>query len=199
MNFLERVRYVLDAESQAILSIPQETLEVKLPQLATMIVQCTGKVVITGMGKVGHIGKRVAATLSCTGSASVFLDPSASFHGDLGMLSQNDILLALSNSGRTREIVDLVERIRKYFPAVKIAIVTGHPEHTLSQFADISLSYGVIAEPCPLGLTPSASLAVMSALLDALALGVMEERGFTKEQFLVNHNSGYLSSVIRKD
>ena len=192
MNFLERVQSVLVAESQAILNIPSDTLINKLPLLAEMILQCKGKVIVSGMGKNGLIAKRVAATLSCTGTASFFVHPSEFQHGDAGMLSDGDILLALSNSGRTQEIIDMVERVRTHFPHVSIAIVTGHPEHSLSQFADLSLSYGIIEEPCPFGLTPTASLAVMSALLDALALAVMEQRGFTKEQWGINHKLGYL-------
>lgn len=199
MNFLERVQTVLVAESQAIMQIPSDTLINKLPLLAEMILNCKGKTIITGVGKNGSVAERVAATLSCTGTPSCYLSPLNAVHGDLGMLSSGDILLALSNSGRTQEIIDVVMQVRKYFTDVKIIILTGHPEHTLSQYADLSISYGIVEEPCPLGLTPSASLAVMSALLDALALGIMEQRGFTKADFARNHKFGYIAEKIKAE
>jgi arabinose-5-phosphate isomerase len=199
MNFLERFRHVITAEAEAIRSLPIEELQTPLQLLAQMLLDCKGKVVTCGMGKNGHIAKRVAATLSCTGTASCFMHPGESSHGDLGMLSESDILLALSNSGKTREILETVERVRRYYPHVVVVVVTGNPYSPLAHHADLALSYGEIQEPCPLGLTPSASLAVMSALLDALALGVMELRGFTKEHFLVNHNYGSLGDKLRDE
>ena len=194
--FQDRARRVIQQESEAIRSIPDELIGTTLEGVAHLILQCGGKIVVTGMGKNGHIGKRIAATFSCTGTASVFMHPSESAHGDLGMISPNDILLALSNSGKTQEIIETVQKVRESFPSVKIVVITGHPNETLSQLADISLSYGEIIEPCPLGLTPSSSLAVMSALSDALALGIMEMRGFTVEDYGKVHRHGYISKKI---
>lgn len=200
MNFLDRVYHVLNAEASAIRSIPNDTIQNWLPIAAQEIINCQGKVVTTGMGKNGSVARRVASTLSCTGTSAFYMHSGEGSHGDLGMISKGDILLALSNSGKTREVLEVVEKIKEvYADSVTIITITGHENSPLSKMADIALCYGLISEPCPLGLTPSSSLAAMSALLDALALGVMEMRGFTREEFAHRHWSGYLSSKIAEE
>jgi arabinose-5-phosphate isomerase len=196
-TFFARLSSVIRAEAHALLALPLGALQPTLFEIGSVILACTGKVVVTGMGKNGHIARRIAATFSCTGTPSCFLHPAESAHGDLGILSANDILLALSNSGKTREIIETVERVQQHYPRVKVITVTGNAASPLGSLGDYILTYGHIEEPCPLGLTPSASLAVMSGLLDGLALAVMEQRGFTRTQFGILHHLGYLGEKIR--
>ena len=193
---ISAARQVMCAEADAILKIPTDTLTLDLPRVCTLLLECQGKVVLTGMGKNGHIAARVAATLSSTGTPAIFMHPGEAAHGDLGMLSQGDLLIALSNSGRTRELLETVERVKVSFPAVPIVVVTGAVTSPLTLLAHSILWYGAVVEPCPLGLTPSASLAAMSALLDGLAIAVMDARGFTRERFHRFHHSGYLADRI---
>ena len=191
-----RARMVLACESDAIRAIPADTLTLALPLVCSLLLSCTGKVIVSGLGKNGHIAQRVAASLSSTGTPAVFLHPGEAAHGDPGLVCPQDVVLALSNSGQTREVVETIERVRRSFPSVPVVVVTGDSSAPLAQHADHVLWYGQVSEPCPLGLTPSASLAVMSALLDALALCVMEARGFTRADFKRFHHSGYLSERI---
>lgn len=196
MNFQERARYVIEQEAEAIRSIPLELVDT-LSILAEWILDCQGKVITTGMGKNGLIARRVAATLSCTGTSSFYVHSSEVGHGDKGMISDGDILLAFSNSGKTQEIIETVEKTKEvHGDKVKIGVITGYRDSHLSKLADISIVYGEIIEPCPLGLTPSSSLAIMSALADALALGIMELRGFTLKDYSHNHKNGYISKKI---
>lgn len=192
-----RARMVLAFEAASIQTIPPDTIAFALPMVCCALLQCTGKVVVTGMGKNGHIAQRIAATFSSTGTPAVFLHPGEAAHGDLGILCHEDVVLALSNSGQTREVVETIERVHQYFPTVPLVVVTGGKESPLAHLADHVLWYGNVPEPCPLGLTPSASLAVMSALLDALALCVMEVRGFTREDYGKFHHGGYLGKLTR--
>lgn len=192
-----RARMVLAFEAESILAIPSGTILTALPAVCHLLLGCTGKVIVTGMGKNGHIGNRIAATLSSTGTPAVFLHPGEAAHGDLGILCVQDVVLALSNSGKTREVLETIARIRQYFPDVPVCVVTGNKESELALLADHILWYGQVPEPCHLGLTPSASLAVMSAVLDALALSVSEARGFTREAWSHHHHSGYLGQKAR--
>lgn len=192
----QRAHLVLNSESQSIRSIPPETITESLPAVCTLLLGCTGKVIITGMGKNGHVGNRIAATFSSTGTPSVFLHPGEAAHGDLGILCAHDVVMALSNSGQTREVVETITRVRQYFPTVPLVVVTGERWSPLAKLAQHVLWYGAVPEPCPLGLTPSASLAAMSALLDALALCVMEARRFTRAEFKRFHHRGYLGDLL---
>lgn len=197
MTFQERAKFVIEQEAEAIRSIPEELIGTTLEELAHLILNCKGKIICTGMGKNGHIARRVAATLSCTGTSSFFVHSSETAHGDKGMISDGDIIVAFSNSGKTQEIIETVEKTREvHGHKVKIAVITGDPESPLAKAADLIVTYGKIVEPCPLGLTPSSSLAVMSALADGLALGIMDMRGFTIEDYGHNHRSGYISKKI---
>ena len=197
MDCGDTIARILTAESQAIQHIPIVTLVEQAPLVCQLLLSCRGKVVLTGMGKNGHIAARVAATLSSTGTPAVFMHPGEAAHGDLGMLCVSDVLMALSNSGKTREVCETAERVQAFFPDVPIVVVTGERTSPLALLADHVLWYGAVTEPCPLGLTPSASLAAMSALLDGIALAVMQARGWTTEQWSHFHHQGYLGQKAR--
>ncbi len=188
-------RKILEAEAEAIKSIP---LGESVNQAVEVLLQCRGKVFTTGIGKAGYIAKKTASTLSTTGTPSVFLHPGDAPHGDVGVVSKGDILIAFSNSGRTREVLETVHFCRN-LGIDKIISVTSLEDNPLAEESDVVLTIGVIKEPCPLGLTPTASAIAMIALTDALALAVMEKRGFTKEDFSIRHHGGYLGKKSREE
>lgn len=151
---------------------------------------CRGRIVVTGMGKSGHIASKIAATLSSTGSPAFFLHPAEASHGDMGMITRDDILLALSNSGETPELVTLLAPLARL--GVPIIAFTGHPQSTLARSARVHLDVSVTAEACPLNLAPTASTTTALALGDALAVALLEARGFTEEDFARSHPGGAL-------
>lgn len=164
----------------------------------SLLHSCTGKIVVSGMGKVGHVGQRFAATLASTGTPAIFLHPAEAAHGDLGTISPNDILVVLSNSGHTREVLEMVAGARALHPELIRIVVSGNRNSPLFSEGTVSLCYGKIKEPCPLGLTPTASIAAVSALLDALTLALMQLRGFTVEDYSRRHHAGYLGKKARQ-
>jgi arabinose-5-phosphate isomerase len=166
---LSLIRGILDKEAEAIRNIP---LTPAIEKAVELIAHCKGKVFTTGLGKAGYVAQKAASTFCTTGTPSVFLHPSDSSHGDVGAVSQGDILIAISNSGKTREILETVMLSRKLHISAIIAI-TSTLDTPLAREAEVALEIGIIEEPCPLGLTPSASVAAMSALLDSLALAAM--------------------------
>ncbi|MFC1504627.1 SIS domain-containing protein [Spirochaetota bacterium] len=187
-SVIERAKEILREEAQAVLNIPvTENIE----KAVEAFLECKGKVVTSGMGKAGNIARKIASTLSSTGTPSVFLHPGESEHGDLGMITKDDILLALSNSGRTREVLEMIGLARRLGLKTVIAI-TSHKESDIRRKSDIVLDIGEIREPCSLGLTPTASTTAMLALGDVLALITMEKRGFTKQDYGLRHHGGYL-------
>jgi arabinose-5-phosphate isomerase len=153
-------------------------------------------VVASGIGKAGFIARKVAAVLCSTGTPASFIHPAEAAHGDLGVISAGDVIIAFSTSGKTREVVELVELSRHLTDATVICI-TSHPESELRRLSDIVLDMGVITEPCPLGLTPSASMAVMGAIGDALALVLMERKAVTRRDYGLRHHGGYLGHRAR--
>jgi arabinose-5-phosphate isomerase len=155
---------------------------------------CTGRIVVTGMGKSGLIGKKIAATLSSTGTPALFLHPAEAVHGDLGILVPGDVVLALSHSGETDEILRLLETIRRI--GAKIVALTGATDSTLAGHADIVLDVGISKEACPLDLAPTASTTAQVAMGDALAMAVMRQRGFTAEEFAARHPAGSLGKRL---
>jgi arabinose-5-phosphate isomerase len=188
-----RIRQILDAEAAAISAVEVgEAYELAVEALQ----RCTGKVVTTGIGKAGYVAQKFAATLCSGGTPAVFIHPAEAAHGDLGLIDAHDLIVAFSTSGKTREVVELIELSRHLTQAVVIGI-TSHPETELRRLADIVLDMGVIEEPCPLGLTPSASVAVMSAIGDALALTLMSEKGVTRRDYGLRHHGGYLGHKAR--
>lgn len=155
-----------------------------------MILASTGRVVVVGMGKSGHIGNKIAATLASTGTTSFFVHPAEASHGDMGMITRDDIILALSNSGTTSEIVTLLPLIKRL--GIKMISLTGNPESTLAKAADVNLNVGVEHEACPLNLAPTSSTTAALAMGDALAVALLEARGFTAEDFAFSHPGGAL-------
>ena len=169
------------------------------------ILKCTGKAVVTGMGKSGIIGKKIAATLASTGTPSFFLHPGEAYHGDLGMISSNDIVLAIANSGQTDEILRLIPFMQNN--GNTIIAMTGNPESTLAKNAHLNLNIAVEREACPLNLAPTSSTTAMLVMGDALAIALMKVRGFRAEDYAVFHPGGSLGrrlltrvkDVMRKD
>lgn len=157
---------------------------------------CSGKVVVTGIGKAGIIARKVSATLASTGTLSIFLHPVEALHGDLGRLQAGDVVVALSHSGETDELVRLVDHIKAR--GAKLVAVTGSGQSPLGRYADITISYGEVHEACPLGLAPTVSTSCMLALGDALAATVMEMRSFTPEEFAAFHPGGALGRKLLK-
>ncbi|MEO6130367.1 MAG: SIS domain-containing protein, partial [Saprospiraceae bacterium] len=158
-----------------------------------------GKLVVCGLGKAGQIGHNIATTLSSTGTPSVFLHPLEAQHGDLGILQQHDVLFLISNSGKTKEIVELLPLARRLFPDIKSIGLTGHPENELGGQVDVCLSTGHPKEVCPLGLTPTTSTTVMTVLGDVMVVLLMKKIRFSKQDYAMRHHSGYLGIKSRED
>jgi len=180
---------VLEIESKAISDLTK-IIDDKFVAACEILLQCEGRIVVTGMGKSGHIGRKVAATLSSTGTPALFLHPAEASHGDLGMITPKDVVFALSNSGETPEMLTILPLIKRL--GVKIISLTGEPKSTLAKFSNVHLDISVAQEACPLGLAPTASTTAMLAMGDALALAVLETRGFTVKDFANSHPGGRL-------
>ena len=156
-----------------------------------------GKLVTSGMGKAGQIAMNIATTFCSTGIPSVFLHPSEAQHGDLGILQENDLLLLISNSGKTREIVELTQLAHNLNPALKFIVITGTPDSPLAKESDVCLSTGHPAEVCVLGMTPTTSTTVMTVIGDILVVETMKKTGFTIEEYSKRHHGGYLGEKSR--
>lgn len=182
---------------QAVIRTEIKGLEELLPRIDDAFVtacqhmlSCEGRIVVLGMGKSGHIGGKIAATLASTGSPAFFVHPGEASHGDLGMIKTQDVVLALSNSGETAEITSILPVIKRR--GVPLIALTGRPESTLAREADVHISIAVSEEACPLNLAPTASTTATLAMGDALAIALLEERGFTEEDFALSHPGGAL-------
>jgi hypothetical protein len=188
-----RLRKILEAEAEAVRSIP---LTDGYPRAVGLIVERVnrlgGKLVTSGMGKAGQIAMNIATTFCSTGTPAVFLHPSEAQHGDLGILQKNDVLLLLSNSGKTREILELIDLAKVLYPGIPFIIITGDPTSPLAQAADVALFTGGAPEVCPLGLTPTTSTTMMTVMGDLLVVATMEAIGFTVEEYAKRHHGGYL-------
>lgn len=190
-------REVLNLEAQAVASLV-ERLDDRFLDAVRLIIRCKGRVVVTGMGKPGLIGQKISATLASTGTPSYSLHPAEALHGDLGRVVKQDVLLMISNSGETDELVRLIPLVKKI--GAKVIAITGKRDSTLGKHADVLLDIGPIPEACPLGLAPTTSTTAMLALGDALALAVLKERGFTAEDFAGFHPGGSLGrKLLRVD
>lgn len=192
MTPFARIRAVLDAEAAAIRAV--HVTEAYLAAVE-LIVGCRGHIVTTGMGKAGLIARKFAATLCSGGTPSVFVHPGDAAHGDLGLVASGDLIVAFSTSGKTAEVLELLDAARRLYPDLPVMGITSHEDAPLRERCDVVLDMGLIDEPCPLGLTPSASTAVMMAIGDALALAVLEVKGTRIEDFGARHRAGYLGSV----
>ena len=195
----EEIRRVLDQEAEAIRSIPISTQYDEVIELIfEKVHQKGGKIIASGMGKAGHVANHMATTLSSTGTPSLFLHPSEAQHGDLGIIRQNDILLVLSNSGKTREILELVELTHVLHPGIPVVIITGNPDGPLARKSKLVLFTGNPPEVCPLGLTPTTSATAMTAIGDVLVVLMMKRIGFTSRDYALRHHGGYLGQKSRE-
>lgn len=193
------MRNILDAESRAIASIPYTPdYDRAIELILEHVHRRGGKLVTSGMGKAGQIALNIATTFSSTGIPSVNLHPSEAQHGDLGVLQPNDVMLLVSNSGRTREIIDLVALARNLYPEVPTIVITGNPDSELAAIADATLLTARAPEVCPLGLTPTTSTTMMTVIGDILVVNVMNRSGFTRQDYALRHHGGYLGTVSRK-
>ena len=186
---LARARRVLEMESRAVAHL-SESLDARFVRAIELLLACTGKVVVSGMGKSGHVSRKIAATLASTGTPALFLHPAEGAHGDLGVVSTADVVLAISQSGETEELCRILPSLKRL--GVPVIAITGRPGSTLGTFAEVCLEIPVKEEACPLGLAPTSSTTATMALGDALAVGVLEERGFRTEDFAANHPGGSL-------
>lgn len=195
----DRIKEIIEGEIRAIRNIPvNETIEQAIALIYEQVHVKNGKVVISGMGKAGQIGHNIATTLSSTGTPAVFLHPSEAQHGDLGIVQSNDVMILVSNSGKTREIIELEFLVKQLFPKIRIIGLTGNPDGEMVRFCDVLLQTGSPQEVCPLGLTPTTSTTVMTIIGDVLVVLMMEKIRFTKEDYARRHHSGYLGYKSRK-
>jgi arabinose-5-phosphate isomerase len=190
---LTHARRVLAIEAAAITALA-DRLDGAFTRAVELMAQCAGKVVVTGMGKSGHVCRKIAATLASTGTPAFFLHAAEALHGDVGMLERKDQVLAISNSGETAEILDLIPLLKRL--GLPLIVLTGRPGSTLGRAADVVLDVSVTEEACPLGLAPTASTTATLAMGDALAVALLEHRGFRPEDFAVLHPAGTLGRKL---
>ena len=194
-KYLATAIRVLETEAQALFKLSQ-FLDESFLQAVEMVAAAEGRVIVTGMGKSGHIGKKIAATFASTGTPAFFVHPAEASHGDMGMIVRGDIVLALSNSGEAKELNDLIEYTRRF--AIPLIGITSRPQSTLAQRADIALLLPDCPEACPNGLAPTTSTTLALALGDALAITLLEKKGFTAKDFKVYHPGGKLGQQLMK-
>ncbi len=193
MNLIEIAKETMKIEAEAILR-SADRLNGNFEKAVDIILKCEGRVIVTGMGKSGIIGKKIAATMSSTGTPSIFLHPAEGVHGDLGVITKKDCIIAISNSGETDELISILPVIKML--GVKIIAMVGRTDSTLAKKSDCVLDASVIREACPLNLAPTASTTVALALGDALAVALLNKRGFKKEDFAMFHPSGTLGKRL---
>lgn len=192
-DFLQQGLKVLEIE-QAALARVQKKLDNQFERACEQMLACQGRVVVTGMGKSGHIGGKIAATLASTGTPAFFVHPGEASHGDLGMITKQDVVLALSNSGETGEVVSIIPVLKRL--NVPLIAMTGRADSTLASLADIHIHLDIIEEACPLGLAPTASTTATLALGDALAVALLHARNFTANDFALSHPGGSLGKRL---
>lgn len=192
------MRKILEAESRAVTSIPVTAdYEKAVKLIVDHVARRGGKLITSGMGKAGQIAMNIATTFSSTGTPAVFLHPSEAQHGDLGVMQPDDLMLLISNSGKTREILELVELARNMNPDVPLIVITGKTDSPLALSADALLPTADAPEVCPLGLTPTTSTTMMTVIGDVLVVAVMKAIGFTPQQYAKRHHGGYLGGKAR--
>lgn len=194
----QSMRKILESESRAIANIPvSDAYDRAVELIVEHVYRRGGKLVTSGMGKAGQIAMNIATTFSSTGIPAVNLHPSEAQHGDLGVLQPNDVMLLISNSGKTCEIINLVHLTHNLYPQVPLIVITGNPDSELSAMADVTLATGASPEVCPLGLTPTTSTTMMTVIGDVLVVNVMRITGFTREDYALRHHGGYLGRKSR--
>lgn len=188
-KFCELGRAVIATEAQAILAL-ESRINHHFAQACQYLLACEGRIIVIGMGKSGHIGKKIAATFASTGSPAFYVHPGEANHGDIGMITKKDVVLALSNSGETDEILSLLPFLKRL--NIPLIAMTGNPASALAQAATVNLDVSVEKEACPLGLAPTSSTTAALVMGDALAISLLQKRGFTAEDFALSHPGGTL-------
>lgn len=188
-NLLQHARQVLETEAAAVSALAPR-LDQRFTDACGVLLACRGRVVVMGIGKSGHVAGKIAATLASTGTPAFYVHPGEASHGDMGMITGEDVVLAISNSGETAELLTLLPLIKRL--GVKLVTLTGNPKSTLASAADVNLDVSVAQEACPLNLAPTASTTAALAMGDALAVTLLSARGFTQEDFARSHPGGSL-------
>jgi arabinose-5-phosphate isomerase len=192
------IKEIFQREAEAIMNIPvNANFELAVETIYNRVHVLGGKLIVCGMGKAGQIAQNIATTFSSTGTPSFFLHPSDAQHGDLGVLAKNDVMLLISNSGKTREIVELIELSENLYSEIPFILITGNAQSEISQKAEVVLLTGNPAEVCPLGLTPSTSTTVMTVIGDALVVMLMKKINFSCSDYAKRHHGGYLGQKSR--
>lgn len=195
---IEEMRSILKLEAEAIRNIPvSENYNKVVDIIVEQVHNQNGKIVISGMGKAGQVGQNLATTFCSTGTPSIFLHPSEAQHGDLGILQRNDALLLITNSGKTREIIELLDLARNIYSSIPIIVITGNMDSFLAKEADVCLFTGHPDEVCPLKLTPTTSITVMTVIGDLLVINTMKRINFNEKEYAKRHHGGYLGDMSR--
>lgn len=189
----DQAKRVLKIEADAVAALI-DRIDERFEKAVEIILNCEGRVVVTGMGKSGLIGKKIAATLASTGTPALFLHPAEGIHGDLGMVTRGDTVIALSNSGETEEIARMLPALKRL--GIKLISLTGNSDSTLAKNSDVVINVGVKEEACPLGLAPTASTTAALAMGDAIAVALLDKRGFREEDFACFHPGGTLGKKL---
>ena len=198
-SILNEIKSLLSRESAAISAIPvSDNYEKVVEMMYQRVHEKGGKVIASGMGKAGHVANHIATTLSSTGTPSLFIHPSEAQHGDLGVIRENDLLLVFSNSGKTSEIIQLVDLTHALHPGIPVVVISGNTEGQLARQSDLLLHTGAPEEVCPLGLTPTTSATTMTVIGDLLVVLMMNRIGFTSEDYAKRHHGGYLGQKSRE-
>ena len=196
---VEEVKSIIEKEAEAVRNIPvTDAYEKAVDLINEQVHKLGGSLIISGMGKAGQIAMNIATTFSSTGTPAYFLHPSEAQHGDLGIMRKNDLLLLISNSGKTRELEELVVLSRGLVADVKFIVITSNPDSPLAKKADVCLLTGAPEEVCPLGLTPTTSTTIMTVIGDMLVVSVMKKIGFTNAEYAKRHHGGYLGEKSRE-
>lgn len=195
MPIIRSARRVLKAEASAILEMI-EALPTDFADVVELMLKTEGRVIVSGVGKSGHIGRKISATLASTGTPSYFVHASEASHGDLGMITSHDICILISNSGETKELSDIVQHTRRF--NIPMVGISSRPDSTLMTAADYKLTLPNLPEACAIGMAPTTSTTLTLAMGDALAVSVMEQRGFGSEDFLKNHPGGKLGAQLAR-
>jgi len=193
VSFLQSAQRTIATERDAVAALLPR-LDANFEKACALLLECKGRVVVTGMGKSGHIGNKIAATLASTGTPAMFVHPAEASHGDMGMITASDAVLALSNSGNTAEIITLLPLLKRL--RVTLISMTGNADSALAKVADVNLDVSVDTEACPLGLAPTSSTTATLVMGDALAIALLEARGFTAEDFAFSHPGGALGRKL---
>lgn len=198
MDTLQSVKDIIERESQAIKSLPvTDAYDRAIDLIIEHVHGRHGKLVTSGMGKAGQIAQNIATTFASTGTPAVNLHPGEAQHGDLGILQPDDVLLLISNSGKTHEILELVDLAHKLYADIPLIVITGNADSPLSKMADVCIWTGGADEVCPLGLTPTTSTTLMTVIGDILVVNTMRLIGFTREEYAKRHHGGYLGTAAR--